>query len=558
MASNPFTIVLPHIDTPQDILTRRLTVQNLMAQAQERQQQAQINAIKVQEAQATLQGQQTAMQTMQQWSMDHPGQKPDFDDDLIPAFQKAGVPLPVLNDLQAQHLKNVQAARDAALTQETALKTQNDNRIARNNIIGGAIQQALTAPDNVKDDVWASFANDKDLQAALKANNIPFPAQRPSDDQLHALAGRVGYQQKIDEDAKNYAALQTQARSTAIQQLGSVNDQASFDNWVKNNPKAAAVMGAPTTFDRDWVNNQIVGGAPIDKRREVMMQLGMTPQTPQDLQQQLTSITDPNIRARTIMGMKNATKPEEMQRALEAGITAQNTLDREQGPGAITAAANKAAAEEAARQGQMGQQLYVPDGQGNYTLTRLKPGQTMPQGAISPSTFNRIAFAQSNPQVMKVYQPALDSAERFNIMADNYTKAVKDNDQQAMLSLLAQHLGMTMGTIKGGRMNQAIINEAIKSRPWLQGIESKFDSNGYLSGVTLTKPQMKQMLDLGRERFKQDLQQSQSKAGYIGAKPEEGPKRLPNEAVVKYYKALANGDTDQAKQLAKEDGWTVE
>ena len=100
--------------------------------------------------------------------------------------------------------------------------------------------------------------------------------------------------------------------------------------------------------------------------------------------------------------------------------------------------------------------------------------------------------------LLKLYEPAQDSAERFNVMAKNYEDAVKNHDQQAMLSLLANHLGMTMGLQKGARMTKDIIHEAQQSRPWLQGLQAKFDKDGYLTGVTLSPEQMRQMVDLGQ------------------------------------------------------------
>ena len=87
--------------------------------------------------------------------------------------------------------------------------------------------------------------------------------------------------------------------------------------------------------------------------------------------------------------------------------------------------------------------------------------------------------------LLKAYQPALDSAERMNVMTDAYEKAVKNHDQQAMLNLLANHLGMTMGLQKGARITRDLYQEAAQSTPWLDKIGAKFDSRGYLSGVTL-------------------------------------------------------------------------
>ncbi len=163
---------------------------------------------------------------------------------------------------------------------------------------------------------------------------------------------------------------------------------------------------------------------------------------------------------------------------------------------------------------------------------------------------------QTRTAAYKAWQPAMDSGERFNVMAKNYEDAVKNHDQQAMLSLLANHLGMTMGLQKGSRLTRDIIQEAEKSRPWLQGMQAKFDKDGYLSGVNLTPPQMRQMLDLGHERFSEDVTKSRNEASYLGENEE--PKRSPNKSTVRYYRALAGGDMKKAKQLAADAGWSLE
>ena len=150
----------------------------------------------------------------------------------------------------------------------------------------------------------------------------------------------------------------------------------------------------------------------------------------------------------------------------------------------------------------------------------------------------------------------MDSAERFNVMAKNYEDAVKNHDQQAMLSLLANHLGMTMGLQKGARMTKDIINEAEHSRPWLQGMETKWSKDGYLTGVTLSPEQMRQMVNLGRERFAEDITKGRANAKYLGA-TDDGPERTPNQATIHHYTAIANGDPAKAKELAAKDGWSV-
>jgi hypothetical protein len=156
-------------------------------------------------------------------------------------------------------------------------------------------------------------------------------------------------------------------------------------------------------------------------------------------------------------------------------------------------------------------------------------------------------------KVLTYWQPALDSAERFNVMARNYREAVDHNDQQAMLSLLANHLGMTMGLQKGARLTKDIIQEAQKSRPWLQGLAAKFDKDGYLAGVTLTPQQMKQMLSLGVERYREDVNKSRSMAGYLGITDE--PPRKINKEAARFYVEESGGDPAKAQAAAQADGW---
>lgn len=63
----------------------------------------------------------------------------------------------------------------------------------------------------------------------------------------------------------------------------------------------------------------------------------------------------------------------------------------------------------------------------------------------------------------KDYEAAVD---RMNTMDRNLANALR-GDQQAMISLVANHIGMTLGGQKGARINQAVWNEAVQSAPWL-------------------------------------------------------------------------------------------
>ena len=94
---------------------------------------------------------------------------------------------------------------------------------------------------------------------------------------------------------------------------------------------------------------------------------------------------------------------------------------------------------------------------------------------------------------------AVDTARggdfRSRSMAGSYPLALK-GDQQAMMNLLTNHIGMTLGMQKGARITREILREAQESAPWLAKVDAKFDKRGFLSGVTLTPEQMGQMMAL--------------------------------------------------------------
>lgn len=199
-------------------------------------------------------------------------------------------------------------------------------------------------------------------------------------------------------------------------------------------------------------------------------------------------------------------------------------------------------------------------GNPHAVLTNKDTGEVIkdlgPSG-IKPPTVSVNEGREERNDVLKAYQPTLDSAERMNVMTESYEKAIKNHDQQAMLNLLANHLGMTMGLQKGSRITRDLYNEAAQSTPWLAKVGAKFDKDGYLSGVTLNPTQMRQMVDLAQSRYQEDAKRSRSTASYLGAK-DDGPARIPGEATIRFYVAKANGDPQKAKQLAAQDGWSVQ
>lgn len=105
----------------------------------------------------------------------------------------------------------------------------------------------------------------------------------------------------------------------------------------------------------------------------------------------------------------------------------------------------------------------------------------------------------------KAYQDAIDRDSTMSANLRDILEAKKNGkeNQQAMLSMLANHVGMTSGSQPKMRMSKAQWDEAKDSVPLLQRVEAKFDSEGYLSGVTLTQEQMDQMLELAHEKVAQ-------------------------------------------------------
>jgi hypothetical protein len=169
---------------------------------------------------------------------------------------------------------------------------------------------------------------------------------------------------------------------------------------------------------------------------------------------------------------------------------------------------------------------------------------------------NKSENIKARQEIAKIYADPMASAERYNVMTDSLDAALKNHDQQAMLNLLTNHIGMTMGLQKGARITQAILQEAQQSQPWLANVKAKFDKDGYLSGVTLGPAQMKSMVNLARGRFSQDVVKARSLAKYAGAE-DDGPDRIPSTSTMHYYLDQAGNDVPKAKQLAAQDGWTV-
>jgi len=109
-----------------------------------------------------------------------------------------------------------------------------------------------------------------------------------------------------------------------------------------------------------------------------------------------------------------------------------------------------------------------------------------------------------------------DSLSRYNVMNEALPKALA-GDQQAMINLLYNHIGMTTGLQKGARITRDIINEAQQSAPWMATILARIGvGNGFtmtpqlLRGVTLPPDTMRNMIGLAQDRLQQDKRKYQA------------------------------------------------
>jgi hypothetical protein len=127
------------------------------------------------------------------------------------------------------------------------------------------------------------------------------------------------------------------------------------------------------------------------------------------------------------------------------------------------------------------------------------------QTSALENALKRSDYTTAQKEIKKAKSSFQDSIDRMRTMDDNLksiaeAKKQGKEDQQAMLSLLANHIGMTSGAQPKMRMSKAQWDEAKDSVPYLQRVVAHFDSDGYLSGVVLTPEQMEQMVALAHDK----------------------------------------------------------
>ena len=108
------------------------------------------------------------------------------------------------------------------------------------------------------------------------------------------------------------------------------------------------------------------------------------------------------------------------------------------------------------------------------------------------------------------YQLGIDRAKTMHRDLEAIKKKFKETgevDQQAMLSILFNHIGMTSGAQKGTRITQTMIDEAQESAPWVSrllariGVGNALDDMA-LRGIVLTQDQMQDMVDLADRKVR--------------------------------------------------------
>ena len=224
----------------------------------------------------------------------------------------------------------------------------------------------------------------------------------------------------------------------------------------------------------------------------------------------------------------------------------------------------------------------------NFAMTGLyDPVTANVGGTLMPASFNKrtgavtVAKVQggatvlphdASAQVGKSMEQARGADTRYRVMVDNERAALEGN-QQAMLNILANHMGMTQGLQKGSRINQAMWDEAMGSAPWMERILSRFTKvdpttgdrviTQPLKGLTLSPEQIKQMVDLGYDRRTREWQQVEDTGKQYGLDirneiPPDVRKSLQGLGTVEARSAVgpqSRGETSGPKAGMVEDGY---
>lgn len=184
-----------------------------------------------------------------------------------------------------------------------------------------------------------------------------------------------------------------------------------------------------------------------------------------------------------------------------------------------------------------------------------------------PVGYRKSTFDKSvEKEAGDTYATLQGAIDRQDTMHKNLADVLK-GDQQAMISMVANHIGMTLGAQKGARINQAVWNEAVRSAPWIEVVKSQWfheDANGdlvfdgYKTGVTLTAEQARQMVRLADEKVdtlaKHYARSKEMMAGREGAARSKGKVSLKKAMTLPENKGKSES---QVRQHIEELGYEV-
>lgn len=199
----------------------------------------------------------------------------------------------------------------------------------------------------------------------------------------------------------------------------------------------------------------------------------------------------------------------------------------------------------------------VSKGLGGETVARMFAGQkevAKKKDADALKKFNQRLEAMNHSFDLAIKRSDHAGAQRYVtaakndlVQAEGRSKTMDQNEQdalrgnqQAMLSLVANHIGMTLGAQKGARITRAVWDEAIQSAPWIETNAAQWfhtDENGdhifdgFKGGVTLTSDEIKQMVGLAHQKvdtLREQVTNMQNELGpELGKAPNTGAPKTP-------------------------------
>ncbi len=139
----------------------------------------------------------------------------------------------------------------------------------------------------------------------------------------------------------------------------------------------------------------------------------------------------------------------------------------------------------------------------------VKKPNVSPMGVRTGPTITGPIVGGKNPLVPGAAKAVNDTKADLNASLDrqatmdDIAQAAMNGDQQAQFAILANHIAMTLQQPKvSARPTKAMYEEAAASLPWMQKITKTFDSDGLLSGLTLSPDQVQKMVNLAHAKTK--------------------------------------------------------